>query len=508
MRGTSQFFGDVKSLIVRRPWVSVLIAAIVLGGAVYLSKNNTPTLKFAEVKRGEVSQVISVTGIVKPSEEVKLSFEKAGRVAWINKKVGDEVLAGQILASLDISVPLSALNQEKAKLDQLRRGSRPEEIAVKEAEVEEARQSLKSEYGGGVSVLNDSYVKAEDAVRVKTSNLFSGNRATGYSISFIACDTQTETLAEGLRGRSEDELNVWKNEKNSLPAAPADELLEENLSSAQNHLLLFRDLLESLSALLNQSCTLQNSSYDSYRTNVGTGRTNIATAITNVSEKISDIGVAKAALLASQSALALTLSGSDPEEIRAQKAKVANAEANLRTYQLVSPISGIVTREDAKIGEIASVGTPIASVISKGRFEIEANTPEADIAKIKVGVSAEVTLDAYGSDILFFATVTEIEPAETIIEGVATYKTTLQFKEDDGRIKSGMTANTDIYGEKRENVLFIPSRAAVSKGVIKTVTLIEGGTEREVTITTGLRGTSGDIEVLSGLNEGDRVKLN
>ncbi|MEK7107483.1 MAG: hypothetical protein AAB899_04845, partial [Patescibacteria group bacterium] len=126
--------------------------------------------------------------------------------------------------------------------------------------------------------------------------------------------------------------------------------------------------------------------------------------------------------------------------------------------------------------------------------------------QVKLGDEARVTLDAYSSDVVFAAAVTKIDPAETIIDGVPTYKTTLQFLQDDRRIRSGMTANTDIAGAKRENVLYIPGRAIVGKGADKTVTVIEGEATREVKIETGLRGSNGDVEVISGLAEGDKVK--
>ena len=132
--------------------------------------------------------------------------------------------------------------------------------------------------------------------------------------------------------------------------------------------------------------------------------------------------------------------------------------------------------------------------------------PEADIAKIKIGNTAEVTLDAY-PDVFFKATVTKIDPAETVIEGVATYKTTLQFSQNDSRIRSGMTANTDIEGEKREDVLVIPARAIKQKEGKKIVEILDGEVTRDVEIETGLRGSSGDIEVVSGLKEGDEIRL-
>ena len=56
-----------------------------------------------------------------------------------------------------------------------------------------------------------------------------------------------------------------------------------------------------------------------------------------------------------------------------------------------------------------------------------------------------------------------VDPAETIIDGVATYKTTLQFTDEDVRIKSGMTANVDITGLEKKDVLAVPQRAVFAR---------------------------------------------
>ncbi|MDO8590919.1 MAG: HlyD family efflux transporter periplasmic adaptor subunit, partial [bacterium] len=144
--------------------------------------------------------------------------------------------------------------------------------------------------------------------------------------------------------------------------------------------------------------------------------------------------------------------------------------------------------------------------VMSGNFKVEAFVPEVDVAKITVGNQATITLDAYGSDVSFNASVVKIDPAETVIDGVSTYKTTLEFDKDDPRIRSGMTANTTIISAKRDNVLALPQRTVYEKNGKKFVRVVTGSDtleEREVTV--GIRGSNGDIEILSGLKQGDNV---
>jgi HlyD family secretion protein len=148
----------------------------------------------------------------------------------------------------------------------------------------------------------------------------------------------------------------------------------------------------------------------------------------------------------------------------------------------------------------------MVSLMSDNNFKITANVPEVDVAKLSVGEEADVTLDAYGADVPFNAVVDLIDPAETVIQGVSTYKVTLRFVKKDERIRSGMTANIDIKTAKKEDVLYLPARSVITKDGKKYVKIPNGLTETlETEVTVGLRGSDGSIEILSGLNEGDTI---
>ena len=153
---------------------------------------------------------------------------------------------------------------------------------------------------------------------------------------------------------------------------------------------------------------------------------------------------------------------------------------------------------------------PIVSIISEAQFEIEANIPEVDISKVTLGNMANVTLDAYGSDVVFASSVVSIDPAETLIDGVPVYKVALQFVEKDEKIKSGMTANIDIQTSTRQDVVAIPQRAVLRKNGTKFVRVIDSPYAkiediREVIVEVGLVGIDGNIEIIQGINVGDIV---
>lgn len=427
-----------------------------------------------------------------------------------------------------------------------------------------AETDLANIYDDIEDILNDGYAKAHDAVNTKTAGMFNGNVLT-----FSTSDSSVKANAEARRPGAVSAVNDFSAALKNISKDYSG--LDQNLIKAENWLLTIANFLLPVIDAVNSETNLSAATKETYQGNLYTARNNINTELDDVDDKQADItaqkqtnqnnidsaeaalNTAKAALNlqdatnqsnistaeaqvttaennleSARDELALKKAGSAPEQISGQEAKVrqsrANitsqqakikeAQANLEDYQaqltkamIKAPFSGMITRQEAKAGEIVGANISLIALISERQYEIEVFIPEADIAKVKIGNLAQATLDAYGNEVFFEAEAKSIEPAETIIEGVPTYKTILEFIAPDERIKSGMTANIDISTEKRENAIVIPGRAVISRNGDKIVRLLDakGKTYQEVRVVVGLRGSDGRVEILSGIKEGDKV---
>ncbi len=494
--------------------VLVVVILVATGGSKDADKYD-----YSVAERGDVIQQVTVTGRIEPAEDADLAFEGSGTVSSIHVSVGDEVYAGQSLVRLsafDLYAQLeetqASLTAEEAGLAELQRGAREEEISVYEAALAQVEQTLQNDYDNIRSKLTDAYAKADDAVRAKTSGIFSGSSASFFKLTYDPCDANAENEASFLRLLAEQELNDWQAEISGLNTITSREELDQVLVNGVAHLQFFSDFLHATNTTLTTGCVIGDSSLGTYRTNIGTARTNVSTALTNITAHQQTIAYDKVSVQKEQSDLNEVLAGSSKEEIIVQEAavkqaqaKVSNIRAQIGKTILSAPFSGIIARQDARLGEFVSTGDVLVTVISGLDFLIKADIPEVDIAKVKVGDPAEVTMDAYGGGEVFLATVTAINPAETIIEGIAAYETTLEFNEEDERIKSGMTANLEIKTDSREDVIVIPQRAVVRENNDKYVRVLRDGEVVKMSVVTGLRGSTGTIEITDGINEGDKV---
>jgi RND family efflux transporter MFP subunit len=190
--------------------------------------------------------------------------------------------------------------------------------------------------------------------------------------------------------------------------------------------------------------------------------------------------------------------------VRASAASLASARAALAKTLITAPFSGIVAKIDVKRGEFVPSNTSKVTLISDGAFQIETYVPQISVAAVLPQDTAAVTLDAYGPALPFTARVLSVDPAETIRDGVATYKTMLAFETTDPRVRSGMTANVSITTAILPSAIVIPF-GAVLHDTDGTYVELANGVRQAVTL--GEPVSLGRVEIKEGLEDGDVILL-
>lgn len=505
------------------------------------------------VKRGEITQEVSVTGKVKPAESLDLAFDLGGTISQIYFDVGDQIKARQVIARLDSSQLQAELERSRAnlaaettRLQELQKGTRPEELAVARTALANAQNSFVDAQTNLENVRNKATIDLAD---VYDSALSEAQKAVGiaktslaaltdiqYSHFYLNNDLADAKAAAVLALLGQTDAGRWTTQSlNNLTGGAFGDVQKAMANPLQAN--ADPALLETSSALQKMKACLDivpmNDLTSTERTSLTTEKTNMATEISSFAAKYQAVLTQKAtnenSVAAANSALTtaentfnsardnlnLKEAGATAGQISVQASLVEAARAGVESIKaqiskaiISAPIDGILTKKEVELGESVLPNAPVFSLMSLNNFEIEANIPEADIAKLQINQAARITLDAFGQDKIFSAQVIEIDPAETVIEGVATYKVRLQLLSGQGLVKSGMTANIDIMIARAENALLIPQRAVVSRNGARFVTILdENNVRKEIEVKTGLRGSNGSIEILEGLNEGDRVAI-
>ena len=381
---------STRSRLLRGAAVLLVVAGLGIGG---------PLVSRILNSRGVPT--IQVTGNME-ALQVDVSAKIAGRILSLRVREGDRVTEGQLLARLDdaelraeVERAEAALKTAEAQLRDLLAGARREEIEEARATVARAEAQLRDLLAGS---RREEIEQAREAVR----------------------------SAEATRAWTERDFKR------------AQELFQKELIAAQE-------------------VDKTRQAYEVAVAQERSARANLQ--MVEAGPRRDQIDAARAQLKAARDHLDLLLAGPRPYQVEAARGQVTQARAardaaqsRLRESTIVSPINGVVLRKNLEAGEMANPGGSILTLVDPTDIWLRAYVSETEIGRIKVGMAARITIDAY-RDRVFTGKITEIaSEAEFTPKNVQTKKerVNLVFRikiavdNPQGFLKPGMPADADI----------------------------------------------------------------
>src|SRR5205814_6177689 len=182
---------------------AVALVGLIAGGAVFVSRSNAPAakteLRTQAVTKGSVIQSVAVSGSVAASNQTKMSFRTAGKVAAVYVSVGQQVTAGQELAKLDTTDLETALAQAQANL-----------------------VTAQNNYNRTASGTNDSQKALNQARQQAAQDLATAQAAlnkitTNYATAKTNFNSYSESAASGISS-FQDSLNAIQSQVDALVA--------------------------------------------------------------------------------------------------------------------------------------------------------------------------------------------------------------------------------------------------------------------------------------------------
>ncbi len=534
-------------------WAIIIVLILIIGAVTYFIVSGQRAKAFdyttEEVKKGDLLQSVSATGAIESANAIDLNFKATGRITAIKVKEGDLVKANDILARIDDASAQVAVKQAqanvlsaKAALDKVRAGASTEDINLVQQQLNKAVNDLNNLIidlnfqsanlkNVNVDVLRSSAIVLQVALDTVNNKLL--NSQTTMNLIFNDSNLYNSVTTD--YAKLLDKLNTAKSsldqiqqksdsEINSISESFKD-LLAETITFLNSSFDLSNAIIvnsyypqttkDAIKAEMNSQITTVNTSLSSLQSSDNNYRNSIANSSTQIKAAQNNVNILRAQLELKR-AVARSF------DIQSAQANLAQAQAVLdgavsetRSYAIIAPIDGKVVNVNYKVGEQPLATGPVIRMLSDEKYQIKVDIAESDIAKIKIGNKVVIDLDAFGTERIFNGRVIFIDPAQTLIQDVVYYKTTIIF-DDAGTeedIKPGMTANVTVVTDQKESVLFIPQRAVKIKEttldeqkVEKYVEVLVGeDTIEEKLIVTGLRADGGVVEVIAGLIEGEKV---
>lgn len=160
------------------------------------------------------------------------------------------------------------------------------------------------------------------------------------------------------------------------------------------------------------------------------------------------------------------------EQVTSAKESVQTAQTNLGYATITAPIDGVILSKAVEEGQTvaASYNTPELFTVAKDLkdMQVVADVDEADIGNVTEGARVTFIVDAFPND-TFSGTVTQVRQEATETDNVVTYEVVISARNDDLKLKPGLTANVTIYTTEMQGVLSVSNKALRFTPVKETV---------------------------------------
>lgn len=505
-------------------------------------KPKSSAYEMVSATRGELAQAVSETGTVKKGDLLNLSFKSAGKIKSIDVETNQTVIAGQVLATLDINELEIQLQQAEADLefqqanfDKLMAGASGDEVKIAST----AKQNYQIAYDNTKQALSDATnatVDKKNSIYQTGFNSLQNAYNVAYNIqNFVGLLQRTYFAPQG-----DDSILVCENSRiidskttslkeaiDNIPSAQSFDAIDNVLDLSSKTLARISDLSLEIRNIC-ENDTWRDTVSIADKTNLDAQRSYIVATLAQIDGIIKEISLtksanessingAKAALISAEGQLNASHNSFDEvvakpdsndikkiqSQIKSSQAQVELSAAQIANGNLAAPANGQIADVKKRPGEMIQAGELLISMIPESEMTINSKVPESDIADIALGNQCNITFDAI-SGRKFSGKVVIVNSAPTVISGIVYYETTISLDKPGDAIKPGMTANVDIVTAQVSGALKVPSRAIIEHDGKKFVRMSDGKKIKEIEIQTGL-SNSFETQIISGLNDSDKV---
>jgi len=460
------------------------------------------------LEQGTLVATIGATGQVRSNQSALLTWKTSGTVESVLVRIGDQVSQGQTLAALiQTSLPQNVIlaqadlvGAQKA-LDDLLQSDLQRAQAMQA--VENAEQVLEDLLDPELqqALALQAVADSEQAVDT-TGRIWRNVQSTASQANIDSAAAQVVLLREDLK-KAEEAFAPYQNkpEDNLTRAA-----LQSRLAEAQ----------QKYDAVVRNLNALQGTGSD---TDIALAAANYAAAQARLSsaqreydrvkDGPSEAGVAllTAQLADARRAWERVQTGASDDDIAAAEARVAAALATLDQAMITAPFDGIVTRADSKPGDQVSPGTLSFRVDDFSRLLVDLEVSEVDINTIEIGQAVTMSFDAILAN-EYYGTVSEVAFVGSEVQGVVSFRVTVELENADEDVRPGMTSAVNIVVYNLEETLIVPNRAVRVVDGERVVFVKKGETVEKIIIVLGASSDTHSEVAQGELAVGDEIILN
>jgi HlyD family secretion protein len=449
-------------------WIIPIAIIAALAGTVFYFRAHpvqaaAPTINLAaltttKVVTGSVSTGISATGTLRTNQSASLAWSISGQVAKVLVKKGDQVKAGQVLASIDPSSSTTLISAQASLATAQQNLANLQNVSVAQANAQIALINAQTAVTSAQTALNNLKVLPTQA-QIDAAN------ATYLSDQQIVNKLQTTFDLYASR--------------------PVTDVTRAQALSALD------------AAIAKENADQSTLTYlQTYKPDANT-----------LAQDQANLALAQANLAVAQTNYDAVKNGPDPVQVASAQANINSIQATLNQQNITAPFAGVITDLTVKPGDLVNSGTAAFQINDTSTLYVDLQVSEVDINKVTLGQQAQLTFDAIPNK-QYSASVSDIGTVGTVSGGVANFTVTVALTNADSAAKPGMTASANVITNSVSNVLLVPNHAITTVGTRKIIYVLASGQVTRVPVTVGIASATQSQVTATTLKDGDIVITN
>ena len=477
--------------LLKSGWFKFIILLLVIIGiatAFYFKEEPAPSYRTASVSKGDIESSVEGSGAITASESRKVFAKTSAEVIEVLHEEGDMVKEGEVLARLDASALDSSVDSQNVAIQQANLAISNIQKQINDLTIAEGSYVTTAmqvcditEEGAFEIVLPFGY---NEVNKIQVGNTAKVQLIQNFAVleGTVAKVSEMRKLATGSSQVVDVTIRVNTTGYSLAGAQAKGEVMVNGTRQGSTEVGTFQMVSSNM---------------------VRAKSTGTVESLNVYEGKLVNAGDVIAVLSNDDLATSLKNARLNLQNLNAQYGSVKD---QLEHYTIKAPVSGTITSQEIKEGDMVTLGAPILTISNKDVLEFKVPIDELDIAKLNEDEEVRVTIDALEE--------TQDNPIEGKIvklplEGVSTagvteYYVTIQIPGEE-RIRISMNANAKIITHSVKDVLLIPVDAVMKENDEATVTiLLEDGTTERRAVELGERNVS-YVEIKKGLKEGEKV---
>lgn len=446
---------------------SIIIPRVRKSSAAF--KNGANAQRTETVKKGEISTTVSGSGPIESENRVEIIARGDTTVDKVHFKEGDSVKEGDLLMELDstdaqLEVEKSRSNLTQTQMSQENNIEDLNGLMVKAPFDGQVKNIAVKE--GNVISKNSSVLTIVDTSKLKVLLQFSGLGINEVSVGKKAT-VYIQDFMEAIDGVVTYISNA------SYPTSSGGEIYNieieiNNLGAISEGAKVSAEIDTSLGTL--SSVNSGNLEYvNSEELKCAGGGT-----VKNINVKENQFVRAGELLVEVENKELEVTKGTTDVKLKEYEEQLNTSIKQLGYYTIYAPIDGIIVKQEYTEGDTVEKGETLCIVADDKNMQFSVNIDELDIEKLEIGQKVDITVDAIEetSTKPITGTVSKIAIEGTSENGVTTYPVTIKADNSD-KLKIGMNADAEIYISRKSDVLYVPLEATHRVGG-KTYVMVKG----------------------------------